>query len=239
MAEQLGLEQVARDRRSIDGDERFAGPRAMAMQGARDQFFAGTRLTGDEYRGVRLRQSADGAEDLLHGRGLPEHLGHRLVRLGDLAIATTLFECLADELDRGIDVKRFRQVFEGATLKRRDRALQVGVRGHDDDGDLRQACLDLLQQVDARLAWHADVTHHHPRGVFVERLQRLVGGLEQSASNAFPLQGLLEDPAYRAVVVDDPDCLVGHGLTLGSRGWMSKGQQHRKTGVTRRTVAVD
>jgi hypothetical protein len=68
MAEQLRLEQLGRYRRSVQSDERFGLTWAVLVQSARDQFLAGARLAGDEYRDTRTRQSTDRAEYLLHGR---------------------------------------------------------------------------------------------------------------------------------------------------------------------------
>jgi hypothetical protein len=44
-----------------------------------------------------------------------------------------------------IDVERLRQIFVRTALKRRDRALQIRIRGHDDDGHVRKTLLRLLQ----------------------------------------------------------------------------------------------
>jgi hypothetical protein len=74
VTEQLGLEQVARNRRRIDGDEGLVGARTVAVQGARHQFLAGAGLAVDEHRGMRLRQTADGAKHFLHRRCLAENL---------------------------------------------------------------------------------------------------------------------------------------------------------------------
>ena len=49
----------------------------------------------------------------------------------------------ADQLHRVVDVEGLRQVFEGAALERRDRAVEIRVRGHDDHRDVRIALLHL------------------------------------------------------------------------------------------------
>ena len=75
MSEQLGLEEIFRDRGGVDGDERPSDTRAVPVQSARDQLLPRTGLAGDQYRHVRLRQPADGTKDFLHCRSLAEHLG--------------------------------------------------------------------------------------------------------------------------------------------------------------------
>ena len=140
VAEELALEQVLRNRRRIDRDESLGGARAVAMQRAGDEFLAGSRLARDEHRRVRLREPADGAKHLLHSGCLSEDLGFLLPCGGDrLDLAATFVEGAPHELHRVVHIERLRQVFEGAALECRYRALQVRVRGHDDDGRGGQA----------------------------------------------------------------------------------------------------
>src|SRR5690349_10123074 len=70
VTEQLGLEQLGRNRRRVQGDERFRLARAVFMQRARDELLAGAGLAGDQHGYARARQAADGAEYLLHRRRL-------------------------------------------------------------------------------------------------------------------------------------------------------------------------
>ncbi|MPN01383.1 hypothetical protein SDC9_148592 [bioreactor metagenome] len=74
MAEQFGLQQILGNRRRVDGDEGLVGAWAMPVQGASDQFLAGTGFTGDQHCRMRQRQAADGPENLLHGRRLTQNL---------------------------------------------------------------------------------------------------------------------------------------------------------------------
>ncbi|MNO81882.1 hypothetical protein D3C76_731390 [compost metagenome] len=50
MAEQLGLQQVGRDRGTVEFDERPLAARTIEMQGAGDQLLAGTGLAFDQHR---------------------------------------------------------------------------------------------------------------------------------------------------------------------------------------------
>jgi hypothetical protein len=56
-----------------------------------------------------------------------------------------------------------------------DRAVQVGVGGHDDDRQVGQLLLDLAQQIQARAAGHADVADQHLGLVVGQRRQHLAG----------------------------------------------------------------
>ena len=68
VAEQLALDQVARDRRHVDGDERAVPALAVVVQGAGDELLAGAGLAGDHHREVGLHQPGERPVDLLHGR---------------------------------------------------------------------------------------------------------------------------------------------------------------------------
>ena len=71
--------------------------------------------------------------------------------------ALAFFHRAADQFHRLGHVEGLGQVFEGAALERRHRAVEVGVGGHDDHRQARQPRLDLVQQVEARATGHADV----------------------------------------------------------------------------------
>ena len=69
VAEQLALDQLARDRRHIDGDERAALAPAEIVQRLGDQLLARAGLAGDQDGQVGIHQPRDDAVDLLHRRG--------------------------------------------------------------------------------------------------------------------------------------------------------------------------
>ena len=57
MAEQFRLDEIARDCRHVDRDERSVAPLAIVMQCPRDQFLAGAGLAGDHHGKVGLHQA--------------------------------------------------------------------------------------------------------------------------------------------------------------------------------------
>src|SRR5664280_3045060 len=75
VAEQLGLQQILRDRRAIDRDERLLGALRARMQVARQHFLARAAFAGDQHGGIR-------AGDLL---GELDHACHRVVAIDHLA----------------------------------------------------------------------------------------------------------------------------------------------------------
>jgi len=108
-------------------------------------------------RGARLRKPADGAENLLHRRRLAEDFRGLAHRLRDLRLAPALVQRPPDQLDRLVDVERLRQVFVGAALESGDRAVEVGVGGHDDHRDRGMPRFHRLEQLQAGLPRHADI----------------------------------------------------------------------------------
>src|SRR5690606_34346054 len=61
-----------------------------------------------------------------------------------------------------------------------------------------------LQQLEAVLARHADVRHEHPGLLAHKRSEAVVGRGEGPHIEPGALQGTLEHPAYRLVVVHHP-----------------------------------
>ena len=158
MAEQFGFDEVARDRRHVDGDERTVAALAVVMERAGDQFLAGAGLAGDHHREVGLHQPRQHPVDFLHRRRAADQRDriefafvgracHPLLRLG---------QCAADDGDELLQVERFWQILIGAALRGPDRRHEGILRAHDDNGQVRPHLLDARQQIERVL-----VGHHH------------------------------------------------------------------------------
>src|SRR6266581_6164549 len=179
VAEQFGLEQVAGNRRGVDGDEWRVAARAVPMQGARDEFLAGARVAVDQHRRMRLRETPDGAEHFLHRRCLAEDFRGHAGRFSRTVAVFALFEGPPHQIDRLVDVEGLGQVLEGAALKRGHSRIEIGIGGHDDDQEVRVFGLYRAQQVETALPGHANVGNEHPRSLAGTQCgQRLVGGTE-------------------------------------------------------------
>src|SRR4051812_27892875 len=73
VSEQLAFQQRLGERGAIDGDHRFLGPLAMAVQRPRDQLFARAALPENQNGLVTGSSPLDKAENLLHWRRLADH----------------------------------------------------------------------------------------------------------------------------------------------------------------------
>ena len=137
VAEQLGLDQLAGYRRHVERHHRVRRPGAVPMQGPGHQFLAGARCPLDHDRDVRLGQSTDRPEDLLHGARLANDVGNIIVMtcLRGALLAAHQHRA-TDGGDCFVDVERLRQVLERACLVGTDGTVQVRVGGHDDHRQL-------------------------------------------------------------------------------------------------------
>ena len=206
VAEQLGFEQVRGERRRVQRDERLVRARAVTMQRACDELLAGAGFAGDQHRHARARQAADGAKHFLHRRRLAEHFRNAARFARRLSSTRTrLLSGAAHQIDRLIDVERLRQIFERAALIRGDGAVEIGMRGHDDDRQLGLAVANLGQQLEAAAARHADVGDQHVGSIAAQRGERGVGVIERGRRHASLAQRALEHPADGGIVVDEPD----------------------------------
>ena len=83
--------------------------------------------------------------------------------------------------------------------------VEVGMRGHDDHGQIRIARVDHLQQLQSIHPRHADVRHDHVGLLAFEGTDYLLRTLETGNIHFRLLQGLLQNPANRPIIIDDPD----------------------------------
>ncbi|MCY1182830.1 hypothetical protein D9M73_234080 [compost metagenome] len=131
-----------------------------------------------------------------------------------------------DQRHRLVDVERLGQVFEGAALVGGHRAFQVGMGGHDYHRQARIQLADARQQVETAGTRHADVGEDHARLLEAQAVEQAVGAVEALAGQTGLLQGLFQDPADRAVIVDDPD---GFRSVHGVDAPCSSGRNSEKT----------
>src|SRR5690606_35206165 len=91
VTEELALDQLARDGRHVDRNERPRTALGEIMENARNEFLARAGLAGDHHREVRLREAGDDAIDLLHGRRTADERKLLAITLRTaLALATRL-----------------------------------------------------------------------------------------------------------------------------------------------------
>jgi hypothetical protein len=151
VAEQLRLEQLARDRAAVDRDERPLRAAAGAVDAARHQLLAGAALARDEHVRVRRRHLAHQvvhaldagrlADDPAVGVGLAQAALEQRVLAPDASLA----ERARHRVQEVVVVERLDDVVDRAVAQRLDGALDRRVARHQDDRDL---AVDLAQPAD-------------------------------------------------------------------------------------------
>src|SRR5690606_18483663 len=103
--EELALEELVRNRRAVDLDQRPVRPRAPGMDHVRDELLADTGFALDQHAGVRLRDGLEAREHLLQRRALaddPAEVHRHLDLLAEVvALALELFPEPRVLLERG------------------------------------------------------------------------------------------------------------------------------------------
>src|SRR5690606_36691236 len=90
VAEELALDQLARNGGAVDLDEGGVLARAQPVDGAADELLAGAALPGDEHARLGGRHLVDVLKQLLHRRAGADHL------VASLELALHLFDGAAE-----------------------------------------------------------------------------------------------------------------------------------------------
>ena len=103
---------------------------------------------------------------------------------------------LPDQLDCFIDIERLWQVFECTALVRGHGVLKIGVRGYDNNRQVRADAAQAFEQGQAIHARHAHVRYQHIRRFFFDGVQKMFAALETSRLHVRLAQGFFEHPAH-------------------------------------------
>ncbi len=133
VTEELRLQQFAGNGRGVERDEGLAGTRGMLVQGAGDQFLAGTGFTRDQHRHTGAGQTADGAKHLLHGRSATQQFRNRRGARAVGGDRCPRARGAAHQVHGLVDVKGLGQVLESTALVSGNGVAKVRVRRHHDD----------------------------------------------------------------------------------------------------------
>src|SRR5262249_20888190 len=109
-----------------------------------------------------------------------------------------------------LQVEWFWQVLVGAALRGPDRRHEGVLRAHDDDRQVRPHLLDARQQVERAFVGHDDVSDDKVALALADPAPQGCGVAGEAHLVAGARQGLIENSAYRRVVVGDQDATDGH-----------------------------
>jgi hypothetical protein len=146
--EQLGFEQLGRERRAVHLDEGLVASEGGRAQGPRHEFLAGSAFAANEHGEVGIRDPFDQFPDLGHPFAMAEQ--HRAIRLGlellpqrrDLTDQFMLPQRVGErQLEVGF-VEGLADEVGSAKLHRLDHRRRAALPGEDDDRDV---AIDLLE----------------------------------------------------------------------------------------------
>src|SRR5213594_370725 len=219
VAEQIGLDERLGDGGRVDGDEGPVTPRALMVDGPRDQLLAGSALAGDQDGGRRPGDLRDQAVELLD-RGMPtDDLVEdvRARQLGaqecDLALERPALEGAARQRQDLVLLEGLGQIVEGAELHGGHRGANGLHGGNEDHLDAFVEGLDALEHLDAVHPGQADVEEDEVDGGGAHDVER-AGAVWHVDDVVVILENQPERLPNAGVVVDDEDDWARHSRTL-------------------------
>ena len=210
VAEQFALDQRLRDRGTVDGDERFAAPRAVVMERASHQLLAGAALADDKHGAASVSHQADLLEQGTHRCTLPDDVVERMplvqlrVQLGDLGRHGTFFQGHLDAVRQFLQIDRLGEEIKGPFLERRHGCVDGPVAGHEDHGGVGSPILGDAQQFEPVDTRHAEVRDDH-RNAVVHVVDRLLAAAHRNRVIAATFQPFAHGGPSIWVVVDQED----------------------------------
>ena len=173
VAEQLGLQQVLRDRAAVDGDERLLGARSEVVQRLRQRLLAGAALAQQQHRHVGRRELLDVAAELQHRLvGGDDPLDRRACRHRGKAAVLVLqpmqVETALDDRAQHLELDRLLAEIVGAEADRLQRGPVLAIAGDDDHLGLGRDAQYFLQRGQAfghaiRIGRQAEIQDHDRR----------------------------------------------------------------------------
>jgi hypothetical protein len=204
VAEEFGLDQLARDGGAVERDERPGVARASLMKRAGDELLASAGIAENADAGFAGGDTIDLSHNAAHG----------FTRVDDLMLADTLsqFAILileAFELKHVVDGEeqlaggeRLLEEIDCAELGGADGHLDIGLAGdhHDRQGDAEVA--EIFKEREAVLARHDDVREHHVERLRFDQIERAARVIADGGFVTGEAEGAREGRKRVRVVVD-------------------------------------
>ena len=220
--------ELRRDRRAVDLDERTGRERALAMHVRGEQLLARAGLAEQQHGDVRPRD----LRRLLHGlqkrRAPPDHprrVAHQLAKALVLALQIQSLQRVLGHEQHAIARERLFQEIERAAARRHDGVLDRAVPGDHHDGRRDVALPDRPEQIDAVAVRQA---HIEQVQIGPKRATRRLEGRDRVADRdaiALALENQAQRPADVRLIVDDDDVTkAGHERCSGSAGSLAAGK---------------
>ncbi len=225
MAEQFAFHHGLGQRTGVDGDEGPVAAAGQIVQGAGDHFLAGAGLAEDQHVGGDAGKRADLLAQALHGRRLTHQAAGQLLavieRHAQAAIVqyqAAQLQCAAHAVEQRLVGEGLFQKIVGAGAHRLHGQRHVAVACNQQYRQLGIALAQLLQQLQAVDAGHADIADHHTRPAHRNSLGQALGIAQADDLEPGQIERLAERLAQMGVVVDQQylnaavdGAVAGHG----------------------------
>ncbi len=226
MAEELGLQQVVRNRAAVDRHERALGAAAAVVDRLRDELLAGAALAGDEHVGIGVGDAVDhvvhaaDAVALADQLAAAEHALEAALEHGVLLAHAQLVHGPLDREQEVVVVEGLDDVVGGAGAQRLDCALDRGEAGHQDDRRVLVALAQRADDVDAAHVGQPQVADDEVEVLVARAVEAVGAAADELAGVTGHAQHALHAFADAGVVVDHQHALVA---LLKSEGGMVHG----------------
>ncbi len=209
VAEQLVVEQVFIEGGAVERRERLVLARAVVVDGAGDQFLAGTGLAEDEDRGVGGCDGLARLDDLVHGRAVADDAFEAELRVElplQLAVGLGQTEALGRLVHDGAqlgEIDGFREIVGRPLLDGLHGRFHVAVASDHDDLGVGRFVAGLAQNGQAVQVRHLQIGDNHIEIVLLDPPGpgRATGGYDAFVADT--LQALGHRLGVKRLVVDD------------------------------------
>ena len=234
--EQLGFDEIARDRRHVQRHERRIAPLAIVMQSLGQELLARPGLAHDHDGQIRLRHARNDTIDVLHGGRAANQRQRLALPFGacDLRAALGFRQGPPDDRDQLLQIERLGQIFVGAFLGRRDGRHQRILGAHDDNRQVRPQLLDARNEIEGVLVGHDDVGDDQIALALARPAPQRRGIARRLRRIARPRQCLIEHGPDGCIVIRDED-IAGHHVRAPVQDCRLAGSRGRRSSSGRRT----
>ena len=214
MAEQLALNQIFRNRRTVHLDERFLDPPALTVNGSGHELLSRSVFSHDQDPGVGRRDNADHLFEVQNRTAVPR----QLIFVTDLLAEEQVFLFQTNNVHRMVDHQnhllereRFLDEIEGPEFGRLHRGFDRAVARHHDNLEMGMRGLDRLENLDSIHAWKPDVQDNQIGRFLFQNPQSLLTACGRNNRVPFVGQDSPEGFADALFIVHNQNGLV-HGF---------------------------
>ena len=216
VAEQFAFHHRFGERPGVDRDEGAVAPAGQVVQRPGNHLLAGARFAENQYIGLGPGQRADLFAQTQHRLGLSEQARRQLLPVGQgQAQGAVVQHQLAQRQGTTHAVQQrfagegFFQEIVSAGAHRLHRQLNITVPGDEDHRHLAVARAQLLQQLEAIDAGHANVADHHAWPVRWQPRGQVAGIAQADDLETGQVEGLAQCLTQVRIVVDQQHLRLG------------------------------